>query len=143
MCFLLSPLSFRNHHPYHLRFFVHRFALHSKNSDSSKRNANDRFRFAAGVRKFITAPPLYVCRQKVDIKSEVESYLEKIFYNLCTISLNDCKNYNEMRSIANERYGLNLVDPFLPDGSLDQGLDFIDIFRDLECKYSIHFSHSV
>ena len=72
---------------------------------------------------------------KLNIRAEVESYLEKTFYNLSTIDLNDCNNYNEMRSIANERYGVNLIDPFLPDGSLEQGLDFIDILRDLECKF--------
>lgn len=119
---------------YHiLTIFLRRFAIYSKKSDSSKRNGNERF--AAGVRKFIIAPPLYVCRMKLNIKSEVESYLEKTFYNLSTIDLNDCNNYNEMRSIANERYGLNITDPFLPDGSLEQGLDFIDILRDLECKF--------
>ena len=106
--------------------------MYSKNLDSSKRNGNNRF--AAGVRKFITAPPLYVCRRKIDVKAEIESYLEKTFYDLSTVSLNDCNNYTEMRSIANERYCLNLADPFLPDGSLDQGLDFIDILRNLECK---------
>lgn len=106
--------------------------MYSKNSDASKRNGNDRF--AAGVRKFIIAPPLYVCRKKLDVKAEIESYLEKTFYNLCTVSLRDCNTYTEMRSIANERYGLSLADPFLPDGSLDQGLDFIDILRDLERK---------
>jgi len=110
----------------------HRFAVYSKNLDSSKRNGNDRF--AAGVRKLITAPPLYVCRRKIDVKAEIESYLEKTFYDLSTVSLNDCNNYTEMRSIANERFGLNLADPFLPDGSLDQGLDFIDMLRNLECK---------
>jgi len=107
-----------------------RFAVYSKNLDSSKRNGNDRF--AAGVRKLITAPPLYVCRRKIDVKAEIESYLEKTFYDLSTVSLNDCNNYTEMRSIANERFGLNLADPFLPDGSLDQGLDFIDMLRNLE-----------
>jgi len=110
----------------------YRFAVYSKNLDSSKRNGNDRF--AAGVRKLITAPPLYVCRRKIDVKAEIESYLEKTFYDLSTVSLNDCNNYTEMRSIANERFGLNLADPFLPDGSLDQGLDFIDMLRNLECK---------
>lgn len=70
----------------------------------------------------------------IDIKSEIESYLEKTFYNLSTVSLNDCNNYTEMRSIANERYSLNIADPFVPDGSHDQGLDFIDILRNLGSK---------
>lgn len=66
---------------------------------------------------------------------EVEKYLERTFYDLCTLNLNDCKTYAEMRSIANERYGLNLTDPYLPDGSLDQGVDFMDILRDLDREY--------
>jgi len=106
--------------------------VHSKNSNASKRNVDATS--TAGARKFITAPPLYVCRMKIDVKAEIERYLEKTFYNLCTISLNDCHTYTEMRSIACERYGLNLLDPFLPDGSLDQGLDFIDILRNFERK---------
>ena len=57
------------------------------------------------------------------------------FYDLCTLNLNDATTYTEMRVIAAERYGLNLSDPFLPDGSLDQGVDFIDILRDLNCEF--------
>ena len=68
------------------------------------------------------------------MKAEVEKYLEKTFYNLCTLSLNDCNTYTEMRSIANERYGLCVVDPYLPDGNLEQSVNFIDILRDLNCK---------
>mmetsp|Transcript_20449 Transcript_20449/g.44383 ORF Transcript_20449/g.44383 Transcript_20449/m.44383 type:complete len:1312 (+) Transcript_20449:63-3998(+) len=84
------------------------------------------------LRKFITCPPLYICQRKWDVKSEVENYLETTFYDLSTLNLNDCNTYNEMRIIANERYGLNLTDPYLPDGSLDQGVDFIDILRNLD-----------
>jgi len=84
------------------------------------------------LRKLIISTPLYVCQTKLDVKSEVEKYLERTFYDLCTLNLNDCNTYTEMRSIANERYGLNLADPYLPDGSLDQGVDFMDILRDLD-----------
>lgn len=104
---------------------LYRFAVHSKNSLGNDRSA-------AGVRHLITSPPLYVCRKKIDVKAEIESHLEKTFYNLCTISLNDCNTYNYMRSIAYETYSLNVSDPFLPDGSLDQGLDFIDTLRNFD-----------
>mmetsp|Transcript_21613 Transcript_21613/g.52202 ORF Transcript_21613/g.52202 Transcript_21613/m.52202 type:complete len:1326 (+) Transcript_21613:117-4094(+) len=87
------------------------------------------------LRKFITCPPLYVCHMKWCVKSEVENYLDKTFYDLCTLSLNDCNTYNEMRTIANERFGLNLTDPYLPDGSLEQA-DFIEILRNLEVYIS-------
>lgn len=94
------------------------------------------------LRKFITCPPFFICQMKWDVKSEVENYLDKTFYDLCTLNLNDCNTYNEMRTIANERYGLKLIDPYLPDGSLDQGVDFIDILRDLNCELLI-FSYTI
>ena len=72
---------------------------------------------------------------RIDVKGEVESYLEKSFYDLSTLNLNDCNTYNRMRIIANEKYGIHLTDPFLPDGSLDHAVDFIDIVRDLNREY--------
>lgn len=86
------------------------------------------------LRKLITSPPLYVCQTKLDVKAEVEKYLEKQFYDLCTINLNDCNTYTDMRSIANERYGLSLADSYLPDGSLNQPVDFMDVLRNLNCE---------
>jgi hypothetical protein len=72
---------------------------------------------------------------RIYVKGEVESYLEKTFYNLSTLNLNDCNTYNRMRIIANEKYGIHLTDPFLPDGSLYHAVDFIDIVRDLNREY--------
>ncbi|KAL7551063.1 hypothetical protein ACHAWF_014264 [Thalassiosira exigua] len=84
------------------------------------------------LRKLMASPPLYVCHTKLDVKAEVEKYLEKTYYDLCTLNLNDCNVYTHMTSIATERYGLHLTDPFLPDGSLDQAVDFMEILRDLD-----------
>lgn len=90
------------------------------------------------LRKLIISAPLYVCQTKIDVKTEVENYLEKNFYDLCSLNLNDCITYTEMRIIANERYGLNLADPYLPDGSLDQVVDFIEILKDLDSFVALH-----
>ena len=91
----------------------------------------------ACVRKFITAPPLYVGQMKFYVKNEVEAYLDKKFYDACALNLNECNKYNQMRSLAKQKYGLVLADPYLPNGSLDQSVDFIDILRDLERKYKL------
>ncbi len=77
------------------------------------------------------------------MKKEVELYLEKTFYNLCTLNLNDCKTYSEMRVIAEEKYGLRILDPFLPDGSLDFDVDFIDVLRDLNCESFQHLVYNI
>jgi hypothetical protein len=37
-----------------------------------------------------------------------------------------------MRSLATERFDLHILDPFLPDGSLDQSFDLIDMIRNFE-----------
>jgi hypothetical protein len=89
------------------------------------------------LRKFIASPPLLICHMRIYVKGEVENYLEKSFYDLSTLNLNDCNTYNRMRIIATERYCLHLTDPFLPDGSLDHGVDFVGIVRDLNCEYGI------
>jgi hypothetical protein len=74
---------------------------------------------------------------RIYVKGEVENYLEKSFYDLSTLNLDDCNTYNRMRTIATEKYGIHLTDPFLPDGSLDHGVDLIDIVRDLNREYGI------
>ena len=83
------------------------------------------------LRKSILAPPLYVCQSKVDVKAEVERYLEKTIYDLSALNLDDCNTYTVTRTIAAERFGLNLTDPLLPDGSCNQGVDLVDLLRDL------------
>lgn len=109
-----------------------RLAIHAKNAENSKNstiNCVDK-----RLRNIINAPPIYFCQKQISLKKEVELHLEKIFYNLCTLNLNDCKTYSEMRVLAEERYGLRILDPCLPDGSLELDLDFIDILRDLICE---------
>lgn len=76
------------------------------------------------------------------------------FYNLTTIALHDWRTYSDMRSaeslispfqthvfsiiiitmfrsLAAEKLGLNLMNNFLPMGSLDQGLDVLQIMRNI------------
>jgi len=80
---------------------------------------------------------------RIYVKGEVENYLEKSFYDLSTLNLNDCNTYNRMRIIATERYGLHLTDASLPDGSLDNGVDFIDIVKELNREYNMEFMNDV
>lgn len=53
------------------------------------------------------------------------------FYNLTTIALHDWRMYSEMRSVAMEKYDIHLINNFLPMGSLDQGLDVLQIMRNI------------
>ena len=65
----------------------------------------------------------------VSIRKEVTHYLDTNFYNLTTVALHDWKTYADMKSLAYEKFGLVLMDSFLPMGSLDQGLDILQIMR--------------
>jgi WASH complex subunit 7 len=65
------------------------------------------------------------------ISTEVTHYLNCNFYNLTTVALHDWRTYSEMRALAREKYGLELLNNFLPMGSLDQGLDVLQIMRNI------------
>lgn len=76
-------------------------------------------------------PPIRIVGTLVDIRQEVTHYLEKTFYELTTIALHDWKTYGEMASVAADKYGLALTDNHLPMGCLDQGLDVLQIMRNI------------
>jgi WASH complex subunit 7 len=84
------------------------------------------------IRKlFLDISPIRIVGIFVSIKGEITHYLDMNFYNLTTIALHDWRTYSEMRSLAFEKYGLALMDNFLPMGSLDQGLDVLQIMRNI------------
>ena len=50
----------------------------------------------------------------------VTHYLDTTFYNLTTVSLHDWKTYGDMRNLAEQKYGLVMVEPQLPSQTLEQ-----------------------
>ena len=50
----------------------------------------------------------------------VTHYLDTTFYNLTTVALHDWKTYGDMRSLAEEKYGLVMMEPHLPSATLEQ-----------------------
>jgi WASH complex subunit 7 len=56
---------------------------------------------------------------------------DRNFYNLTTVALHDWRTYSDMRSLALEKLGIALMDNFLPMGSLEQGLDVLQIMRNI------------
>ena len=83
------------------------------------------------IRPFILMPPLSVFDVVVNIHERVTFYLESSFYNLTTIALHDWLTYSEMKNLAKEKFGLELANNYLPMGSLDQGLDILQIMRNI------------
>ena len=65
------------------------------------------------------------------IHTKVAHYLNTTFYNLTTVALHDWRTYSDMKSLAVQKYDLCLLDSYLPMGSLDQGLDVLQIMRNI------------
>ena len=68
----------------------------------------------------------------------VENYMSETFYNLTTVALHDWKTYGEMRIVAREKYFLTTVEDRLPSQTLEQGLDALEIMRNIHIFVSSH-----
>ena len=53
------------------------------------------------------------------------------------LALHDWKTYGEMRNLARENFGLELGSSYLPMGTLDQGLDVLQIMRNIHVFVSL------
>eukprot|EP00931_Biecheleriopsis_adriatica_P019704 TRINITY_DN13361_c0_g1_i2.p1 TRINITY_DN13361_c0_g1~~TRINITY_DN13361_c0_g1_i2.p1 ORF type:complete len:1202 (+),score=292.24 TRINITY_DN13361_c0_g1_i2:38-3643(+) len=88
--------------------------------------------------------PLSLTKKSVvDIKDQVELRLSRRFYDLAALSQQDAEAYARMRHVALQRYNLQILDGGLPAGSLDQGLDVVDVMRNVhllatQYGYSLH-----
>uniref|UniRef100_A0A1A9WID3 WASH complex subunit 4 n=1 Tax=Glossina brevipalpis TaxID=37001 RepID=A0A1A9WID3_9MUSC len=80
-------------------------------------------------KKLINIYPLAINGNYILLKDHVENYLSAMFYNLTTISLHDWKTYEEMRHLANKRLILKPVEDYLPNQTLEQGIDILEIMR--------------
>ena len=81
--------------------------------------------------KFVNLQPIVIDTRFIDIKAHIRKYLEKTFYDLTTVALHDWKAYSEMRNLASQKYNLALTDPYLPSSTLEQGLDVLEIMRNI------------
>lgn len=64
-------------------------------------------------------------------KRFVEHYLDNTFYNLTTVALHDWKTYRTMHALAHHKLALETVQSSLPTQSLEQGLDALEIMRNI------------
>ena len=90
--------------------------------------------FKAGLQdlsNFLHVEPILFANKYINIKAHVEAYLERIFYNLTTVALHNWRTYGEMRSLASQKFQANTVDDYLPAQTLEQGLDVIEIMRNI------------
>uniref|UniRef100_A0A8C2JP01 WASH complex subunit 4 n=1 Tax=Cyprinus carpio TaxID=7962 RepID=A0A8C2JP01_CYPCA len=95
---------------------------------------DDRNPFKVGMKDlahFFSLKPIRFFNRFIDIKAYVTHYLDKTFYNLTTVALHDWATYSEMRNLATQRYGLVMTEAHLPSQTLEQGLDVLEIMRNI------------
>uniref|UniRef100_A0A3B4E036 WASH complex subunit 4 n=1 Tax=Pygocentrus nattereri TaxID=42514 RepID=A0A3B4E036_PYGNA len=95
---------------------------------------DDRNPFKVGLKDlahFFSLKPIRFFNRFIDIKAYVTHYLDKTFYNLTTVALHDWATYSEMRNLATQRYGLVMTEAHLPSQTLEQGLDVLEIMRNI------------
>ncbi|CAG0879275.1 unnamed protein product, partial [Cyprideis torosa] len=95
------------------------------------------------LRPILELDTLEFLGQHWNIKAFVGHYLDKNFYNLTTVALHDWRSYGEMRTLAYHKYGLGTVDPQLPSQTLEQGLDVLEIMRNIQifvAKYAYNLN---
>jgi len=90
------------------------------------------------VSEFLHLEPLNIFGRVLDIRQIVENYLEKQFYNMTVLALHDWKTYGEMRKIAKSNLHLELCDSELPLGSLESGVDVLQIMRNISVFVSLY-----
>lgn len=108
-----------------LRLHIH--TKHLSHMDSTNPKSPD----TRPLRPYLDIAPIHVLGEVMSIKAEVCHYMDYTFYNLTSVALHDWRTYSDMRSLAEEKYGLKLLDNYLPMGSLDQGLDVLQIMRNI------------
>eukprot|EP01042_Synura_sphagnicola_P000515 gene515-547_t len=107
-----------------LRLHAHHNHLEMKQEQELKENRRL-------LEPYIRLEPLRVLGYQLHIRRDVQHYLNGIFYNLTTFALHDWRIYTEMRALAQMKYKLQLVDYYLPMGSLEQGIDALQIMRNI------------
>ncbi|KAH8397847.1 hypothetical protein KR222_003588, partial [Zaprionus bogoriensis] len=65
------------------------------------------------------------------LRNDLENYFTATFYNLTTIAPHDWKSYEKMRHLANRLLQLRPVDDYLPNQIIDQGIDVLQIMRNI------------
>lgn len=106
-----------------LRFHVHAH-LKLDSTNPFKVGAKD-------ASRVVRALPLPIGGSLISAKRFVEHYLDDIFYNLTTVALHDWKTYKTMHALAKYKLGLDSVQNHLPTQTLEQGLDALEIMRNI------------
>lgn len=69
--------------------------------------------------------------ERLNVSAHVEHYLGETFYNLAALASHDWRKYSQMRLLAGLVFGLQPLPDRLPSQTQDQGLDVLEIMRNI------------
>ncbi|KAL6253646.1 hypothetical protein P5V15_015461 [Pogonomyrmex californicus] len=81
--------------------------------------------------RVVRTPPFSLAENMICTKKFIEHYLDDMFYNLTTVALHDWRTYRTMHALASYKMGLDTVQDHLPTQTLEQGLDALEIMRNI------------
>ncbi|KAK4296222.1 hypothetical protein Pmani_031273 [Petrolisthes manimaculis] len=111
-----------------LRLSTHsHLQLDSRNPFTSTSTSNP----TSNLAPLIHLHPITLLGNIISVKDYVEQYLERTFYALTVVAPHDWRTYEEMRNLATAKYGLFTVPSHLPSHTLDQGVDVLEIMRNI------------
>ncbi|XP_076756339.1 strumpellin and WASH-interacting protein isoform X1 [Xylocopa sonorina] len=90
--------------------------------------------FNIGVKdggRIVRSLPLTIANSMIYAKRFIEHYLDDMFYNLTTVALHDWRTYRMMHALAHYKLNLNTIQNHLPTQTLEQGLDALEIMRNI------------
>ncbi|KAF0292065.1 WASH complex subunit 4 [Amphibalanus amphitrite] len=105
----------------------------------------DRNPFKVGLRDrrlLLRAAPLPLVAGRLSVRRYCERYLERTFYHLTAVAQHDWRTYAEMRRLARHRYGLETTEPHLPGQTLEQGLDVLEVMRNIHV-FVAHYAYNL
>lgn len=108
-----------------LRLHVHSVLISNLNINNNNLLKNSDFSEVLKMRN------IKIFEESLNLRLYVQEYLNKMFYDMTTINLNDWKTYQQMRSLAKSKYGLYLHNVDIPSQTLEQGVDILYILRNI------------
>ena len=115
-----------------------RFHLHSERIEgmTKKNPVKDK---QSDVTPLLKIDPIAFHDSLISVRDQITHYLNQDFYNHAAIGLQNWKTYNEMLNLAENKYGLKPSEIHLPQQTLEQGLDVLEVMRNIHIfvvKYS-------
>ncbi|KRW98285.1 hypothetical protein PPERSA_01723 [Pseudocohnilembus persalinus] len=88
------------------------------------------------INKLLNIGKVVIFGSIIDIRSEIQQKLNENFYNINVLNLHDMETYEEMRTLADQQFGLKLIHVYIPSQTIEQGstkgmLDILSIIRNI------------